>query len=69
METKHMLTKFNEVDVDGIKLRMKISEEDFVDFKEKLIVETVQDFVARDQAYAWIDKNVLGGINKDLLDK
>ena len=41
METKHMLTKFNEVDVDGIKLRMKISEEDFVDFKEKLIVETV----------------------------
>ena len=48
---------------------MKISEEDFYDFKEKLIVETVEDFVPRDQAYAWVDKNVLGGINKELLDQ
>ena len=46
--TKEKLCKSNEIDIDGIKVRIKLKEEDFYDFKEKLIVDTKEGFVPKD---------------------
>ena len=68
-DTKRMLCKSHEVDIDGIKIRLRLFEEDFYDFKEKLLVDCKEGFVAKDKAHAWIETRLIGGINKDLLDQ
>lgn len=68
-ETKRKLTRSHEVDVEGIKMKIKLKPDDFNDLKEKMIVETKEGFIPKERALEWIEDTIVGGINKDLLDQ
>ena len=63
----YFVGKIREVESDGVKFKVQLTEEDCMKFYEKWYYQD-DDFVSKDEAKEWMTSRLLGSITKQQLD-